>query len=140
MALPPKKEYVLYTPLSERQRALYDVVVQGDKALRQHLIEQIREEEEKLNGGGRNVEEEEDTPLVVVVQNGKRKVKGLRENVGRDYVESEDEDGEGYFKRLEEGQVQARKEKERSGEDIGLEWQRRAAGSSLLFTPERFER
>ena len=30
MALPPKKEYVLYTPLSERQRALYDVVVRGD--------------------------------------------------------------------------------------------------------------
>ena len=60
MALPPKKEYVLYTPLSEPQRALYDVVVQGDRALRQHLIDEIRAEEERLNGGGRKVSDDEE--------------------------------------------------------------------------------
>ena len=35
--LPPKKEYVLYAPLSERQRELYDAIVNG--ALRKYLIE-----------------------------------------------------------------------------------------------------
>lgn len=27
--LPPKKEYVLYAPLSERQREVYDAIVKG---------------------------------------------------------------------------------------------------------------
>ncbi|PIL34554.1 hypothetical protein GSI_03332 [Ganoderma sinense ZZ0214-1] len=128
MTLPPKKEYVLYTPLSERQRALYDVVVQGDKALRQHLIDEIRAEEERLNGGGGKLsDEEEERPLLVVAKEKVRAGKGLRQKVERDYVESEDEDGEGYFKRLDEGQMQVRKEKERSGHDIGREWQMRVA-------------
>ena len=35
-ALPPKKEYVLYAPLSERQRGAYDAVLTG--ALRGYLI------------------------------------------------------------------------------------------------------
>ena len=52
MQLPPKKEYVLYTPLSERQRELYEVAVKGDKALREHLITQIRGEAEAITGGG----------------------------------------------------------------------------------------
>nr|VWO94954.1 Uncharacterized protein [Ganoderma boninense] len=133
MALPPKKEYVLYTPLSQRQRALYDVVVQGDKVLRQHLIDEIREEEERLNGGAGRVpdeeEEEEERPLRDVAQEKARAGRGLRQKVERDYVESEDEDGEGYFKRLDEGQIQVRKEKERSGQDIGREWQMRVAGA-----------
>ncbi|KAI1793755.1 SNF2 family N-terminal domain-containing protein [Ganoderma leucocontextum] len=128
MALPPKKEYVLYTPLSEPQRALYDVVVQGDKALRQHLIDEIRAEEERLNGGGRKVsDDEEERPLKQAAKDKVRTGKGLRKKVDRDYVESSDEDGEGYFKRLDEGQIQMRKEKERSGEDIGREWQMRVA-------------
>ena len=50
MQLPPKKEYVLYTPLSERQRELYEVAVQGDTALRLHLIKELRAEAERLNG------------------------------------------------------------------------------------------
>ncbi|RPD67724.1 hypothetical protein L226DRAFT_496368 [Lentinus tigrinus ALCF2SS1-7] len=53
MQLPPKKEYVLYTPLSERQRELYEVVVQGDSALRQYLIKELREEAERMHGGAK---------------------------------------------------------------------------------------
>ena len=134
MALPPKKEYVLYTPLSEPQRALYDVVVQGDKALRQHLIDEIRAEEERLNGGGRKVsDDEEERPLQHVAKEKARAGKGLRQKVERHYVESSDDDGEGYFKRLDEGQIQVRKERERSGQDIGREWQMRAAGAYILI-------
>ncbi|KAM5545483.1 hypothetical protein V8D89_000521 [Ganoderma adspersum] len=127
MALPPKKEYVLYTPLSEPQRALYDVVVQGDKALRQHLIDEIRAEEERLNGGRKVSDDEEERPLQHVAKEKARAGKGLRQKVDRDYIESSDEDGEGYFKRLDEGQIQVRKEKQRSGQDIGREWQMRVA-------------
>ena len=60
MQLPPKKEYVLYTPLSERQRELYEVAVRGDTALRQHLIKELRAEAERLNGGAKVVDVLED--------------------------------------------------------------------------------
>ncbi|GJJ14210.1 hypothetical protein Clacol_008472 [Clathrus columnatus] len=53
-SLPPKKEYVLYAPLSERQRAVYDAILNG--ALRQFLIKGKQEKEkealeEVLKGG-----------------------------------------------------------------------------------------
>ncbi|RPD53898.1 hypothetical protein L227DRAFT_589139 [Lentinus tigrinus ALCF2SS1-6] len=129
MQLPPKKEYVLYTPLSERQRELYEVVVQGDSALRQYLIKELREEAERMHGGAKAkvVEElsDEERPLKEEVREKARKGRGLRERTTRDYAEDSDDDE--YFARLDEGKVQARKERERTGEELGMEWQRRAA-------------
>ena len=131
MQLPPKKEYVLYTPLSERQRELYEVAVRGDTALRQHLIKELRAEAERLNGGAKVVEvledDDDEKPLIVEVREKARKGRGLREKATKDYAE--DEDDEEYFARLDEGKIQARRERqrERTGEELGLEWQRRAA-------------
>ena len=51
--LPPKKEYVLYAPLSVRQREAYDRVLDGD--LRSWLI-----------GGGTAAEKEEAGPSAIV--------------------------------------------------------------------------
>jgi ATP-dependent DNA helicase len=48
--LPPKKEYVLYAPLSERQRELYDRTLEG--SLREFLIgkdQQSRNEDERID-------------------------------------------------------------------------------------------
>ncbi|KAI0682499.1 SNF2 family N-terminal domain-containing protein [Cerioporus squamosus] len=127
MQLPPKKEYVLYTPLSERQRELYEVAVRGDTVLRQHLIKELREEAERLSGGAKVVEElsDEEKPLKEEVREIARKGRGLREKTTRDYAEDSDDDE--YFARLDEGKIQARKERERTGDELGLEWQRRAA-------------
>ncbi|KAI0370750.1 hypothetical protein BV20DRAFT_966264 [Pilatotrama ljubarskyi] len=125
MQLPPKKEYVLYTPLTEQQRELYEVAVQGDNALRAHLIAQMGEEAERLNGGGREESEEEEKPLHEVAQEKvKAKGKGLRANAQKSYVE--DSDDEDFFRRLDEGEIQAR-ESERNDRELGRQWQRRAA-------------
>ncbi|KAI0773135.1 SNF2 family N-terminal domain-containing protein [Trametes elegans] len=125
MQLPPKKEYVLYTPLTEQQRELYEVAVQGDAALRAHLIAQRREEAERLNGGADADSDEEEKPLQDVSQEkAKTKGKGLRTNGQKSYVEDSDDDE--YFRRLDEGEVQARQERERDDQHIGREWQRRA--------------
>lgn len=125
--LPPKKEYVLYTPLSERQRELYEVAVQGDIVLRHHLIGQLRAEGEQLNNGVTVVDDSSDDekPLVDEVREKKRKDRGLREKVVREYLDDSDDDE--YFKRLDEGQIQARKDRDRAGQELGLEWQRRQA-------------
>ena len=89
MQLPPKKEYVLYTPLSERQRELYEVAVRGDTALRQHLIRELRAEAERLNGGAKVVEvledDEDEKPLVVEVREKAKKGRGLREKMTIDW-------------------------------------------------------
>ncbi|KAI8977792.1 SNF2 family N-terminal domain-containing protein [Trametes punicea] len=118
MQLPPKKEYVLYTPLTEKQREMYDVAVQGDNVLRAYLIAQMKQEAERLNGAGPDSQEEpfQDASLA--------KGKGLRATAQRSYVE--DSDDEEYFRQLDEGELHARKENEQQGKDLGREWQRRA--------------
>ncbi|KAH9914362.1 SNF2 family N-terminal domain-containing protein [Epithele typhae] len=134
MKLPPKKEYVLYTPLSERQRALYDIVVQGDKTLRLHLINELERENELVNGSGRLVEDvsDEEEPLMDAAREKARVGRGLREKTGRTYeIDSdaeEDEDEDAYFRRLAEEQLRARKaKKSKANAELGREWQRREA-------------
>ncbi|KAI0643363.1 SNF2 family N-terminal domain-containing protein [Trametes meyenii] len=123
MQLPPKKEYVLYTPLTEQQRELYEVAVQGDNSLRAHLISQMGAEARQVNGGESDSEEEK--PLQdVSLQKAKTKGKGLRTKTHKTYVD--DSDDEDYFRRLEESEIQAREESERNDKEIGRQWQRRA--------------
>ncbi|KAI9439191.1 SNF2-family ATP dependent chromatin remodeling factor snf21 [Lactarius indigo] len=49
-SLPPKKEYVLYAPLTERQREVYDAVTQGNANIKR--IAREIEEDEKLGRVG----------------------------------------------------------------------------------------
>ena len=88
MQLPPKKEYVLYTPLTERQRKLYDVAVKGDKALQQYLIAELEEERKRLNGGREIIEisdSDGEQPLKDTAREKIRKGRGLREKTKRAY-------------------------------------------------------
>lgn len=135
MQLPPKKEYVLYTPLTEQQRELYEVAVRGDKALRQHLITQMQAETEHLNGADSQSEEDEKSLHQVTSEKRQAKGKGLRTGDRRTYVE--DSDDEDYFRRLDEGEIQARQESGRKEGDLGREWQRRAAGKHSVVSAHR---
>ena len=111
--------------LSEQQRELYEVAVQGDKALRDYLIQKLQAEAENVDGDVDLSESEEETPLKDETKVKRRKERGLRENTSRSYVE--DSDDEGYFERLDDTQSQARKERERASQQLGLEWQRHVA-------------
>lgn len=132
MQLPPKKEYVLYTPLTEKQRELYEVAMQGDKALRTYLITQMKQETERLNGGGDADSEEEEKPLQeVALEKTKSKGKGLRAK-GQKKVYIDDSDDEDYFEKLAEAEELAKQERERNDRQLGREWQRRAVGECLI--------
>lgn len=124
MDLPPKKEYVLYTPLSERQRELYDAVVNGH--LRTHLIDGSKGKGKEVAGEAE--ESEEDVALAVSTKKkaGKKGKSRVARTRSKNYVDDSDDDE--YFRRLEEGEIQARKEKEQNAADIGREWQHKAQG------------
>ncbi|KAH9943620.1 SNF2 family N-terminal domain-containing protein [Amylocystis lapponica] len=120
--LPPKKEYVLYAPLSEQQHEVYDAVVGGH--LRELLMKQAgdRGRKKAVNASS---DEEEDMPLKlqagpkgksVRVQRAKRKSYAL------------DGDDDEYFAKLESGEMEAerQKQREKSAQEQGREWQRKA--------------
>ncbi|KAF9818800.1 hypothetical protein IEO21_02580 [Rhodonia placenta] len=109
-SLPPKKEYVLYAPLSERQRELYDAIVNG--GLRALLVKEGGTSKGK---NARSNDEEEDVPVSLQAQH-------------RSTRKSYDVDGDDdeYFERLESGEVVAEhhKTKKQSAEEMGRDWQR----------------
>ncbi|KAL6306502.1 SNF2 family N-terminal domain-containing protein [Sparassis latifolia] len=119
--LPPKKEYVLYAPLSEHQREIYDAIVDG--TLRALLVKEA---------GGKSTsfkpeeEDEEEVPLKVQAARKEAKSKysaRLRQNRQRNYsVDGSDDD---YFEKLESG-PQKPKATGKSAEDLGREWQRKS--------------
>jgi ATP-dependent DNA helicase len=82
--LPPKKEYVLYAPLTEQQRVMYDAI--SKHQLRQLLIsgKQAEETQAKLT------QEQLEAP---------RKTRGKKSK--RSYLVDEDDDE--YFEKLENG-------------------------------------
>ncbi|EIM84752.1 uncharacterized protein STEHIDRAFT_122727 [Stereum hirsutum FP-91666 SS1] len=89
-SLPPKKEYVLYAPLSERQREVYDAIVKG--GLRGMLVGRQHLADDATQGG----EEKE------AVDEGRK----LRKKQKRKYdVDGSDKK---YFQSLERGEVQLR--------------------------------
>lgn len=96
-SLPPKKEYVLYAPLSEKQRELYDAVVRG--GLRTLLIGDEPDDKADAEATDAQPEEEE----------GKSSRK-LRKRDKKKYdVDGNDDE---YFKRLENGQVHGIKQRD----------------------------
>ena len=120
-SLPPKKEYVLYAPLSERQRELYDAIAGG--SLRALLVKEAGERQ----GQRAEEDEEEDVPLQT-----QRKGKGLRKTKRRNYAVDGDDDE--YFRKLEAGEIEdlRRKGQEQSTEELTREWRRKTLRTCAL--------
>lgn len=118
--LPPKKEYVLYAPLSIRQREAYDTVLNG--SLRAYLIGTDFAKEETKE----NVKADEG-PRKMRSQNGKR---------GRKSYAVDGDDDE-YFDMLERGEVDERgvklDEEKQDLLNISRNHQLRAKGVCLLY-------
>lgn len=136
--LPPKKEYILYCPLSSKQRTVYDVIVQG--TLRAFLLKEggvkVEEPKEVIE-----ISSDEDEGGVTVrttrgkarakKQTGKEKdAKALR----FDLLNGDDDE---YFRRLEAGDmsVQGRKMMPKTAEELGREWQARAQSKDVADYP-----
>jgi len=102
-SLPPKKEYVLYAPLSVRQREVYDRVVTG--GLRAFLM---------------GKENDKETKKKIVDVDAPRKLRQGKERKEYDVDGDDDE----YFDRLEARDVTERRAKEKEDvEDMGREYQ-----------------
>lgn len=109
--LPPKKEYVLYAPLTSQQRDMYDAIAK--QQLRQLLI------------SGKQAEYNKELKLTKAQLEAPRKTRGKKSR--KSYVVDGDDDE--YFERLENG-LPDEEEKTSSSEDhgddearqIGLKW------------------
>ena len=146
MSIPPKKEYVLYAPLSVRQREAYDRVLDG--GLRKWLIqggtggveivgdeEPIEEEEEDKNDEvvvvEAEIEEDEESRRV-----SKRFIKGGRKSYA---VDGDDDE---YFEKLERGDfnerglkvIKSKEEEEAEEAKLGREYQFRTKGKVNYFS------
>ncbi|CCM03956.1 uncharacterized protein FIBRA_06110 [Fibroporia radiculosa] len=125
--LPPKKEYVLYAPLSERQREVYDAIVNG--GLRALLVKegQEKEKKEKASVVELDGDSEEEVSLKAKLEGGKKNGRmSTRRSKRKDYAVDGDDDE--YFAKLESGQLEAQRQKEREekAEDLGRDWQRKS--------------
>jgi ATP-dependent DNA helicase len=104
--LPPKKEYVIYCPLSQEQRQLYQHVVHG--GLRQFLIGK--------NGSKDRIDaqkamtEEADQPMTLRSQKLGRKRKS--------YASYDDSDDDEFLRKAESGELDMRKDDFRNIEEI----------------------
>ena len=119
--LPPKKEYVLYAPLSVRQREVYDAVLSGH--LRALLLNESKGKGGEGEGEGKEDEVEESAARRTRRRSGKR----------RTY--NDDGDDEEYFRKLEAGELDADRERRanaKTAEELGREWQLK--GQSRCFT------
>lgn len=119
--LPPKKEYVLYAPLTVRQREVYDSVLRG--GLRAHLIgdekktKTLKMKKEDLNGPRK-------------LRSG-GKVKGKGKEKRKSYAVDGDDDE--YFEMLEKGELDANDaEKKDDIDEIGRQHQYKATGKTLI--------
>lgn len=127
--LPPKKEYVLYAPLSVRQRELYDAILRG--GLRAMLM--------KVKGSSTAIElkdmsgltDEQVDEKVEKDDGGKRKTRNARrrKSTAKKTADPDGDDDE-YFRKLENGELEQEREKEKSHakteEEAGREWQYKA--------------
>ncbi|KAL5513905.1 hypothetical protein ACEPAG_2666 [Sanghuangporus baumii] len=92
--LPPKKEYVLYAPLTEKQKAVYEAVI--NKGLRKFLIDnkqQMTEEEIEAERARKALERER-----MLSEGRKLRHRGVKRNYDVDGSDRE------YFKKLENGE------------------------------------
>ena len=101
-SIPPKKEYLIYAPLTEAQRELYDAIVEG--GLRSYLM-----------GGKKQTQR-----ATVEVDEGPMKLRSTKYKSGKtkqsafDILDGDDDE---YFKLLEAGQLN-QKPKRKIEEDL----------------------
>jgi ATP-dependent DNA helicase len=115
--LPPKKEYVLYAPLSVRQRELYDSIVGG--GLRAFLM------------GDKFTDVKQKQADVAVDGPRRTRSEGKHEGQRKKYVVDDDDDDDAYFERLESGELESKAAMSRKNiEEIGREHQYKATGKS----------
>lgn len=120
-SLPPKKEYVLYAPLTERQRSVYSAVVEG--GLRRFLIDgKQKAEQERMEQQTQNKENE-----YMMSEGRKLRKRGKRANYDLDGDDDE------YFDKLESGDLDGDKPPERETADLAREYQYRSAGMCGLL-------
>ena len=123
--LPPKKEYLLYAPLTQKQKDIYQAIVSGQ--IRDYLVT----EKQKQHGG----DEREPTPELEheseVDLNGGRRIRN-----GKKVDYRIEESDSKYIRDLERG-VQKEEPngvKEKSAAEIGREWAKKQASESHLNT------
>jgi ATP-dependent DNA helicase len=119
--LPPKKEYLLYAPLTEQQREVYEVVLRG--GIRKYLIEGVKDKEESAKKGKDERKEDEGRKLRV---RGRNKPSYDVDNV----------DDSAYFRTLESGEFyeeKRRREEERTME-LGEAYKKKKASSSYFYS------
>jgi ATP-dependent DNA helicase len=129
--LPPKKEYVLYTPLSDVQREAYEAVLKG--SMRAFLL--AKEEVDAQKGVGKFGK----GPGEEIDLNAPRKTRSKGSKGGKKVTYNVDEDDETYFQKLEAGEIEdyreVRKEKTVHAKDLGNEYLRKLSGRSILSFP-----
>lgn len=112
-SIPPKKEYLIYAPLTETQREIYDAIVDG--GLRSYL----------MNG------KEERQRAAVEADHGPMKLRSANYKTGEtkqaafDVLDGDDDE---YFKLLESGQLdeKMKHEKEEDLSELGRKHQLQA--------------
>lgn len=120
-SLPPKKEYVLYAPLTVRQREVYDRVVTG--GLREYLMGK---------GGNKAAEKAKKSEAVDI--NAPRKLRGSRKGKGKNTRYDVDGDDDEYFERLEKGNLnESRRHEKEDVEEIGRDYQYKATRESFYL-------
>lgn len=117
--LPPKKEYVLYAPLSRKQREVYDAVLTGH--LRALLLKAGKtiDDNQNIVDAEKSASEEEE---IVGPRKSKRKAAKKRKTY------DDDGDDDEYFRKLDNGELEAERlhRQAQDADDVGREWQRKA--------------
>ncbi len=124
--LPPKKEYVLYAPLTQQQKDLSDAVARG--GIRQYLI--------NMKGGV----EESSTPSVSEPDSSKseneeetRSSRRLKKKPRLSYkIELNDDK---FIDDLENGRTQSEWKPEETAEEVGKDWAVRSASEWIIGPP-----
>ena len=108
--LPPKKEYLLYAPLTQQQKDIYQAIV--SRQIRQYLVDKKSGREEQ------SVPELDQTPAVSDESDGRQARKKARVN-----YKIEENDTK-YIRNLENGVAADELSgiEEKSGAEIGKEW------------------
>jgi len=123
-SIPPKKEYLIYAPLTETQREIYDAIVDG--GLRSYLM------------GGKEKQQ-----AAVEVDEGPMKLRSAKYKSGKlkqtafDILDGDDDE---YFKLLESGQLEekTKRKKEENLAELGRKHQLQA--KSMFDIPRSIPR
>jgi ATP-dependent DNA helicase len=124
-SIPPKKEYLIYAPLTETQREIYDAIVDG--GLRSYLMSGKKDKQQKA----------------VEVDDGPMKLRSAKHKSGKtkqaafDVLDGDDDE---YFKLLESGQLdeKTKRKKEEDLSELGRRHQLQAKGVFSVPRPPRF--